>query len=46
MEAEYAKLKVQREEVVELQKVRRYVDIALQADAPQKMKTKHHDIDR
>ena len=45
-EAEYAKLKVQREEVVELQKVRRYVDIALQADAPQKMKTKHHDIDR
>ena len=45
-EAEYAKLKVQREEVVELQKVRRYVDIALQADAPQKTKTKHHDIDR
>ena len=45
-EAEYAKLKVQREEVVELQKVRRYVDIALQADAPQKTKTKHHDIGR
>ena len=45
-EAEYAKLKVQREEVAELQKVRRYVDIALKADAPQKAKTKHHDIDR
>ena len=45
-EAEYAKLKAQREEVAELQKVRRYVDIALQADAPQKTKTKHHDIDR
>ena len=45
-EAEYAKLKVQREEVVELQKVRRYVDVALKADAPQKTKTKHHDIDR
>ena len=45
-EAEYAKLKVQREEVTELQKVRRYVDIALKADAPQKTRTKHHDIDR
>ena len=45
-EAEYARLKAQREEVAELQKVRRYVDIALQADAPQKTKTKHHDIDR
>ena len=45
-EAEYAKLKVQREEVAELQKVRRYVDVALKADAPQKAKTKHHDIDR
>ena len=45
-EAEYAKLKAQREEVTELQKVRRYVDVALKADAPQKTKTKHHDIDR
>ena len=45
-EAEYAKLKAQREEVAELQKVRRYVDVALKADAPQKAKTKHHDIDR
>ena len=45
-EAEYAKLKAQREEIAELQKVRRYVDIALKADAPQKAKTKHHDIDR
>lgn len=45
-EAEYAKLKAQREEVAELQKVRRYVDVALKADAPQKTKIKHHDIDR
>lgn len=45
-EAEYAKLKAQREEVAELQKVRRYVDVALKADAPQKAKTKHHDINR
>ena len=45
-EAEYAKLKAQREEVAELQKVRRYVDVALKADAPQKTKNKHHDIDR
>ena len=45
-EAEYARLKAQREEVIELQKVRRYVDVALKADAPQKAKTKHHDIDR
>ena len=45
-EAEYAKLKAQQEEVAELQKVRRYVDVALKADAPQKKKTKHHDIDR
>ena len=45
-EAEYARLKAQREEVTELQKVRRYVDVALKADAPQKAKNKHHDIDR
>ena len=45
-EAEYAKLKAQREEVAELQKVRRYVDVALKADAPQKTKTIYHDIDR
>ena len=45
-EAEYAKLKALREEVAELQKVRRYVDVALKADAPQKAKNKHHDIDR
>ena len=37
-EAEYARLKAQREEVTELQKVRRYVDVALKADAPQKGK--------
>ena len=40
------KLKAQREEVAELQKVRRYVDVALKADTPQKAKSKHHDIDR
>lgn len=45
-EAEYARLKAQREEVTELQKVRRYVDVALKADAPQKAKNKHHGIDR
>ena len=45
-EAEYARLKAQREEVTELQKVRRYVDVALKAAAPQKAKNKHHDIDR
>jgi len=45
-EAEYVKLKAQREEVAELQKVRRYVDVALKVDAPQKTKTKYHDIDR
>ena len=45
-EAEYAKLKAQREEVAELQKVRRYVDVAMKADTPQKAKNKHHDIDR
>ena len=45
-EAEYERLKAQREEVAELQKVRRYVDVALKADAPQKTKIKHHDIDR
>lgn len=45
-ETAYAELKAQREEVSELQKVRRYVDIALQTDAPQKAKTKQHDIDR
>ncbi len=45
-EAEYARLKAQREKVTELQKVRRYVDVAMKADTPQKAKTKHHDIDR
>ncbi len=39
-EAEYAKLKVQREAVSDLQKIRRYVDIALKEDAPQQSKTK------
>ena len=32
---EYAKLKERRAEVAELQKIRRYVDVALKADAPQ-----------
>ena len=35
-----------KEDIAYLQKVRRYVDVALKADAPQKAKNKHHDIDR
>ena len=34
-EAECAKLKAQREVVSDLQKIHRYVDIALKEDAPQ-----------
>lgn len=45
-EAEYAKLKVQREAVSDLQKIRRYVDIALEEDALQQSKTRNHNIDR
>lgn len=45
-EAEYAKLKAQREVVSDLQKIRRYVDIALKEDAPQQSKTRNHNIDR
>ena len=45
-EAEYAKLKAQREVVCDLQKIHRYVDIALKEDAPQQSKTRNHNIDR
>lgn len=45
-EAEYAKLKAQRETVSNLQKIRRYMDIALKEDAPQQSKTRNHYIDR
>ena len=45
-EAEYAKLKAQREVVSDLQKIHRYVDIALKEDAPQQSKTRNHNIDR
>ena len=43
---EYAKLKAQREVVSDLQKIHRYVDIALKEDAPQQSKTRNHNIDR
>lgn len=45
-EAEYVKLKAQREVVSDLQKIHRYVDIALKEDAPQQSKTRNHNIDR
>ena len=45
-EEEYAKLKAHREAVSDLQKIRRYVDIALKEDAPQQSKTRNHNIDR
>ena len=45
-EAECAKLKAQREVVSDLQKIHRYVDIALKEDAPQQSKTRNHNIDR
>lgn len=35
---EYEKLKESRAEVAELQKIRRYVDVVLKADAPQQIK--------
>ena len=36
----------QREVVSDLQKIHRYVDIALKEDAPQQSKTRNHNIDR
>ena len=45
-DAEYAKLKAQREAVSDLEKIRRYVDIALKEDAQQQSKTRNHNIDR
>lgn len=41
---EYAKLKERRAEVAELQKIRRYVDVALKADAPQQTRRKQQDM--
>ncbi|MBP3683934.1 MAG: MobA/MobL family protein [Oscillospiraceae bacterium] len=43
---EYAKLKERRAEVAELQKIRRYVDVALKADAPEQTRTKKHEQER
>ena len=40
---EYAKLKERRAEVAELQKIRRYVDVALKADAPEQTKKYEHE---
>ena len=46
-ETEYAKLKDTRAEVAELQRVRRYVDAALQADEqPEQTQTKKRDYER
>lgn len=45
-EAEYAKMKVQREAVSDLQKICRYVDIVLKENAPQQSKTRNHNIYR
>lgn len=44
--AGYAKLKESRADVAELQKIRRYVDEALKADAPQQTRIKRHDMER
>lgn len=43
---EYAKLKERRAEVAELQKIRRYVDVALKADAPEQTRTKKQEQER
>lgn len=43
---EYEKLKESRVEVAELQKIRRYIDVALKADAPQQTETKRHEQER
>ena len=40
---EYAKLKERRAEVAELQKIRRYVDAALKADAPQQTRKQEYE---
>ncbi|MGI6498995.1 MAG: MobQ family relaxase [Oscillospiraceae bacterium] len=45
-EAEYAKLKDTRAEVSELQNIRRCVDIALQAEQPERTQTKKHEYER
>ena len=47
-DSDYTKLKETRAEVAELQKIRKFVDIALRADQPEQMqsRTKRHDIDR
>ena len=42
-DTDYTKLKAARTEVAELQKIRRYVDIALKADAPQQTRKQEHE---
>lgn len=42
---EYEKLKASRAEVAELQKIRRYVDVALKADVQQQAQSKRHEYD-
>ena len=43
---DYGKLKEARDEVGELQKIRKCVDVALRADPPEQSRTKRHDLDR
>ena len=42
---EYEKLKESRAEVAELQKIRRYVDVALKAETQQQTQIKRHEHD-
>lgn len=42
---EYEKLKENRADVAELQKIRRYVDVALKAEMQQQTQIKRHEYD-
>ncbi len=44
--AGYEELKKSRADLAELQQIRRYVDVALKADAPEQTRTKKKEIDR
>ena len=44
--AGYEELKQSRAALAELQQIRRYVDVALKADAPEQTRSKRHDLDR
>ena len=45
-DSDYGKLKEARAEVGELQKIRKYVDVALRADQPEQSRTKRHEQER